>query len=120
MSVKRIVCNVATDDVAGLQEFYQALFGLDTVMDLGWIATLASGRQAEVQISLASQGGSGTVVPDMSIEVDDVEATYAKARSLGCAIDYKITDEPWGVRRFYVRDPAGKLINVLAHQPDGE
>lgn len=25
------------------------------------------------------------------------------------------SDEPWAVRRFYVRDPFGKLINVLAH-----
>ncbi|HYN27676.1 MAG TPA: glyoxalase, partial [Burkholderiales bacterium] len=24
--------------------------------------------------------------------------------------------EPWGVRRFYVRDPFGKLINILQHE----
>jgi len=24
-------------------------------------------------------------------------------------------DEPWGVRRFYVRAPFGKLVNILAH-----
>jgi len=23
--------------------------------------------------------------------------------------------EPWGVRRFFVRDPFGKLVNVLSH-----
>ena len=115
MSVKRIVSNVATDDVAGLQEFYKALFGLETVMDFGWIATLASSRQAEVQISLASEGGSGTPVPDLSIEVDDVAATYAKAKSLGCAIEYELTDEPWGVRRAILTDPDGHAVNVLVH-----
>lgn len=25
--------------------------------------------------------------------------------------------EPWGVRRFYVRDPFGKLVNILQHVP---
>ena len=27
-----------------------------------------------------------------------------------------LTDEDWGVRRFYLKDPAGKLLNVLSHQ----
>jgi hypothetical protein len=25
-------------------------------------------------------------------------------------------DEAWGVRRFYVRDPFGNLVNILAHR----
>lgn len=24
--------------------------------------------------------------------------------------------EPWGVRRFYVKDPLGKLISILQHE----
>ncbi|RVB32138.1 glyoxalase, partial [Mesorhizobium sp. M7A.F.Ca.CA.004.05.1.1] len=23
---------------------------------------------------------------------------------------------PWGVRRFYVRDPFGRLVNILSHR----
>jgi catechol 2,3-dioxygenase-like lactoylglutathione lyase family enzyme len=34
---------------------------------------------------------------------------------MGIAIAYGPADEPWGVRRFYVRDPFGKLINILSH-----
>lgn len=30
-------------------------------------------------------------------------------------IEYGPADESWGVRRFYVRDPFGKLVNILAH-----
>jgi uncharacterized glyoxalase superfamily protein PhnB len=30
-------------------------------------------------------------------------------------IEYDLTDEPWGVRRFFVRDPFGKLVNILSH-----
>ncbi|GAA6209454.1 VOC family protein [Cognatishimia sp. WU-CL00825] len=115
MSVKRIVANIATKEVAEVQAFYRSLFDLDVAMDFGWISTLTSGTEAAVQISIASQGGSGTQVPDLSIEVEDVDAVYARAKSLGHAIDYALTDEPWGVRRFYLRDPSGKLLNILAH-----
>ncbi|KHA51710.1 VOC family protein [Sulfitobacter geojensis] len=115
MTVKRIVANIATSSVQELQSFYTDVFDLDVVMDMGWIATLASGENAPVQISFASEGGSGTPVPDMSIEVDDVDAVYARAQKAGHAIFYPLTDEPWGVRRFYLYDPAGKLLNVLAH-----
>jgi hypothetical protein len=33
----------------------------------------------------------------------------------GFALEYGPVDEAWGVRRFYVRDPFAKLVNILAH-----
>ena len=115
MAVKRIVTNIAAASVADVQKFYADLFGLEPVMDHGWIVTLASGETAATQISIASEGGSGTPVPDISIEVDDVDAVYQRSRELGHDIEYDLTDEPWGVRRFYLRDPAGKSLNILSH-----
>lgn len=115
MVVKRIVTDIATQSVEKVQSFYTELFGLSVVMDQGWIVTLASDQNAPVQISIASQGGSGTPVPDMSIEVDDVDAIHAKAQSAGHEIVYPLTDEPWQVRRFFLRDPTGKVLNVLSH-----
>ncbi len=115
MTVKRVVTNVATTDVAETRDFYAELFDLTVVMDHGWIVTLAGEQAATVQVSIASEGGSGTPVPDLSIEVDDVDAVYERARGLGHDIPYALTDEAWGVRRFCVRDPTGKLLNVLAH-----
>ena len=109
------MANLGTPAVAEVRAFYEDLFELEAVMDQGWIVTLASGETAAVQVSIASEGGSGTEVPDLSIEVDDVDAVYARARSQGTRIEYELTDEPWGVRRFYVRDPSGKLLNVLQH-----
>ena len=116
MAVKRIVANIAANAVAEVQKFYAELFDLQVVMDMGWIATLASDNSAATQISIAREGGSGTPVPDISVEVDDVDAVYLRAISLGHPIVYDLTDEPWGVRRFYLNDPTGKLVNVLAHQ----
>ncbi|WP_422385143.1 VOC family protein [Roseibium album] len=115
MTVKRIVFDIATSSVDEVREFYAELFDLETIMDQGWIATMASDATARVQVSIASEGGSGTPVPDASIEVDDVDKVYRRAKELGHKIEYELTNEPWGVRRFYVNDPAGKLLNVLSH-----
>lgn len=115
MTVLRIVANIAAKSVPDTQKFYRDLLDLDVVMDLGWIVTLSSGETTPVQISIASEGGSGAPVPDLSIEVDDVDAVYKRAKTLGHRIEYELTDEPWSVRRFFLLDPSGKLLNILAH-----
>ena len=73
MKVKRIVSNVATSDVDKARAFYADILGLQVLMDLGWIRTYGSSAKMTLQVSVMSEGGSGTAVPDMSIEVDDVE-----------------------------------------------
>ena len=104
MTVRRIVANIATADPREARRFYEDLLGLEVVMDQGWVVTLASGGLAPAQLSLAREGGSGTPVPELSIEVDDVDEVYRRAVSAGLEIAYGIADEPWGVRRFYIRD----------------
>jgi catechol 2,3-dioxygenase-like lactoylglutathione lyase family enzyme len=115
MKVRRIVANVETQHVAEAERFYRDVLGLEVIMDHGWIATYGSGSEMTVQISFASQGGSGAPVPDISIEVDDLEAALERIRSAAIPVEYGPADEPWGVRRFFVRDPFGKLVNILAH-----
>jgi catechol 2,3-dioxygenase-like lactoylglutathione lyase family enzyme len=116
MTVLRIVANIAVDDPKAAQSFYAGILGMDLVMDHGWIATYAAGAQMRPQVSFAIEGGSGTPVPDLSIEVDDVDAVHAKMAAAGVGIVYGPADEDWGVRRFYVRDPFGRLVNILSHQ----
>ena len=114
MAVRRIVSNIHAADPAKIAEFYRDVFGLDLAMDLGWIVTL-SGADQPIQVSAMSEGGSGTAVPALSIEVDNLDETLARLRARGQEPEYGPADEPWGVRRFYLRDPAGTLVNVLAH-----
>lgn len=115
MTVLRIVTNVSTAEPKAAQSFYGDILGLTPAMDHGWIATYIAHGKTAPQISFASEGGSGTPVPDLSIEVDDVEDMHMRMRAAGFEIIYALTDEPWGVRRFYVRDPFGRTINILAH-----
>ena len=116
MTVRRIVANIETPDAAAAKRFYHDVLGLDVLMDQGWIATYGSEERMQVQVSFMAQGGSGTPVPDLSIEVDDVEAALEGMKAAGFAIEYGPADEPWGVRRFYVRDPLGRLVNILSHR----
>jgi predicted enzyme related to lactoylglutathione lyase len=56
------------------------------------------------------------VNPSVSIEVDDVDAAHQAALDAGLDIVHPLTDEPWGVRRFFFADPAGNVVNVLSHR----
>ena len=88
MKVKRIVANINTKDIAAAKRFYHDVLGLDVLMDQGWIATYGSAEDMRVQISFMSQGGSGTPVPDLSIEVDDLDAALERITSAGFPIEY--------------------------------
>ncbi len=116
MAVRRIVANIAAARPGAAHAFYQDVLGMRVAMDLGWIVTFADRGSAAPQISIASEGGSGTQVPDISVEVDDLDAVHGRACVGGFAIEYGPVDEPWGVRRFFVRDPFGRLVNILAHR----
>ena len=116
MAVKRIVANVAAERIDAAKAFCGGALGMAVVMDLGWIMTFAAEDSAAPQISVATEGGSGTAVPDISIEVDDFAEVHRKMRAGGFHIDYGPITEPWGVRRFYVRDPFGRLVNILEHR----
>jgi catechol 2,3-dioxygenase-like lactoylglutathione lyase family enzyme len=116
MAVRRIVANVAAERIGSAKAFYGDALGMSVIMDFGWIITFAANASVAPQISVATEGGSGTPVPDLSIEVDDLAETLQRMQAGGFAIEYGPVAEPWGVNRFYVRDPFGRLVNVLEHQ----
>lgn len=115
MAVRRVVANIATPEPALAQAFYGDILGMPVAMDHGWIITHASPLEARAQVSFAREGGSGTDVPDLSIEVDNFDDVHDRIMKAGLPIEYGPAAEPWGVRRLFVRDPFGKLINILCH-----
>ena len=116
MRVKRVEANLECEDPHRAKAFYADGLGLTSVMDLGWIMTFASAEMAHPQLSVMSEGGSGTPVPWLSIEVDDLDAALDRLGAEGFEPEYGPVSEPWGVRRFYVRDPMGRLVNIVMHE----
>ncbi|MEU5824169.1 VOC family protein [Streptomyces sp. NPDC047803] len=124
MSVRRVVPNVpvggggAGSEASALRDnaaFY-GMLGFEEVMNHGWIMTLASPTQPAAQISFMTRDETGPVDPDLSVEAADVDAVHAALVREGAEIIYGPHDEEWGVRRFFVRDPNGKVVNVLTHR----
>ncbi|MEU1081234.1 VOC family protein [Streptomyces sp. NPDC005908] len=115
MTVRRVVPNLRSEAVEENRRFY-GLLGLEEVMNLGWIVTLAPPAGGTAQVSVMTEDRTAPVVPDLSVEVDDVDAAYAVVRDSGAEIVHPLQDEEWGVRRFFVRDPDGRVVNVLSHR----
>ena len=116
MRVRRILPDFEAPDPMAGAEFYSEVLGLEVVMDLGWVVTYAAPQNPSAQINVMSEDASAPVVPAASIEVDDVDAAHDAAQRLGAEIVHPLSDEAWGVRRFFVRDPNGRVLNVLTHR----
>ena len=115
MSIKRVVPDIMSESMDESRKFYTEFLGFDLAMDMGWVLTFASPSNPTAQITVVRRTEETAPQPNMSIEVEDVDAVHAKALELGLPIVYPMTNEPWGVRRFFVADPNGVIINVLSH-----
>ena len=116
MSIRRVVPNLAADSLAQARDFYVGLLGFEVVMDMGWIVTIAAPSNPTAQISLAADGiRPHSDAPVLSVEVADVDDVHATALARGFDFVLSLRDEEWGVRRFFVRDPDGRVINVMSH-----
>lgn len=91
MAVTRIIANLSAPDPVALAKFYAKVFELHT----------------------ASEEGSGTELPVISIGVEDLDTTEIAVRAAGAQVVYGPVTETWGLRRFFFRDPAGNLVNVV-------
>ena len=117
MKIRRIVPNIKSERLEESREFYEDVIGLEVGMDLGWILSFGSPSNETAQISMIVKDATAPVHPDVSIEVEDVDAVHAKAVERGLEIVHPLTNEPWGMRRFFVRDPNGTVVNVVMHLP---
>jgi predicted enzyme related to lactoylglutathione lyase len=114
MTVRRVVPDLHGEPLAS-RAFYEDVIGLELRMDMGWIATFVSPANEAAQVTVMSEDATAPVAPDLSIEVEDVDAVLARAVAAGLEIVHGPADEPWGVRRFFVRDPNGAVVNVMRH-----
>ena len=115
MSVIRLYPTIQAADPSAAQSFYGDILGLDVVMDQGWVRTMASEQMMPVQVTLAQHAGPNAPMTDLSVEVDDFDDVLDKVKKAGFDIIYGPVVEPWGLKRFFVRDPFGKIVNILAH-----
>ncbi|MFE3858008.1 glyoxalase [Streptomyces griseorubiginosus] len=116
MSVRRIMpdIHVASGEALSANRDFYGLLGFEEVMNMGWVVTLASPANPTAQISFCTEERTAPVVPDLSVEVEDAQVVAS-----GAEVVRELRDEEWGVRRFFVRDPNGRVVNVLTHGAGG-
>jgi catechol 2,3-dioxygenase-like lactoylglutathione lyase family enzyme len=118
MGIRRIVPNIKSSQLSLSRDFYVDFLGLGVGMDMGWIVNLGSSTNSTAQLNVLQDNDSPAVHPDVTVEVDDVDEvdeSHARAVARGYQIIYPLTDEPWGVRRFFVVDPNGVVLNIMSH-----
>lgn len=119
MRVTGLTANLPVADIAAARGFYADYLGLSAEeLDLGWVARFRSpdGRAA---VQLVTRDATSPQDSAISVHVGpDVDAAYAEAQRRGYEIVHPLTDEPWGVRRFLVRDPDGNVVNIVSHRDE--
>ena len=115
MTIRRIVPDIKSKSLDPSRKFYVEVLGLEVAMDMGFVVTLVSPSNPTAQVTLMRDDDASVILPQMSIEVADVDDVHSRAVAQGVTIVYPLTNEPWGVRRFFLVDPNGTVINVLTH-----
>lgn len=115
MPVTRIIPYAHGDDAAS-RRFYVDLLGLEVAMSEPRLG-LRSPVNPTAQV-IVTPAGAEEPAPAFGVDLGDpseVDAAHEQAVERGLRIVYALRDEPWGVRRFFVEDPGGTVVNVLAH-----
>jgi catechol 2,3-dioxygenase-like lactoylglutathione lyase family enzyme len=72
-----------------------------------------TGRSVSVQ--LVTRDATAATDSHVSVGVTDVREAYELARRRGYEIVHPLTEEAWGVTRFFVRSPSGTVVNIVGH-----
>ncbi len=119
VGVDRIVPNLPVADVGRAHRLYTEVFDLGVGMDLGWVGNLGSADTPAAQLQVMTQDATAPCNPDVSVGVStvaEVDEVHERVVASGLEIVHPLTDEEWGVRRFFFRDPDGNVVNVVAHR----
>src|SRR6202012_3319249 len=131
MSISLSGVHVTVDDVDTALTFYRDILGLTVTNEVAndgfrWI-TLKTDSQPDIQLVL-SQPHAGRSQEDgdalaallakgaltmINFRFDDLDAIFDKvATAPGVEVLQEPVSQPWGVRDFAVRDPAGNMVRI--------
>lgn len=108
-------------DLDAAKSFYTENFGFDVVFSGNWYIHLVSKSGVQVGFLLPDQPtqppifqnpyfGEGVI---FSLEVEDVDAAFAVAKSKSLNIVLELRSEDWGQRHFCIQDPNGVYLDIV-------
>lgn len=119
--MKSLFPDICSDALVESKDFYVSLLGFTPVFEIDWYIQLQSPHDENLQIAFVKrdhvsvpnkyqQTPQGVVI---TIELENVESYYEKARELDLEIVLELRDEVWGQRHFMTLDPNGLLVDVV-------
>jgi uncharacterized glyoxalase superfamily protein PhnB len=116
---------ILSTDVAAAAQFYRQHFGFRPLFEADWYVHLQAADQPEVNVALlaldhqtipeAGRNRTGGVI--LNLEVEDVDAEFARLREAGLTLLQPLRDEAFGQRHFILAGPDGVLIDVIRPIP---
>lgn len=121
MKINRLLVNICSDNLDASKSFYTSLFDFKLAFDSDWFVQLISADSA-VELGIIDRhqevvpAGLGHAAAGfyMTFVVEDVDALYAKAQSLGYNVIENPKDTFYGQRRMLIKDPDGVTLDVSA------
>jgi predicted enzyme related to lactoylglutathione lyase len=119
MKVSGVTTNLRVADVEAARGFYADYLGLiEEDLNLSWVTRFVA-PQGRAAVQLVTRDATSPHDSVMSVQVGgDIDEAYAEATRRGYEIVYPLTEETWGLRRFFVRDPDGNVINITSHRAE--
>jgi catechol 2,3-dioxygenase-like lactoylglutathione lyase family enzyme len=122
MQIEDLYALVTTDNLREARDFYVGHLNFTVAFEATWFVLLTAPGGRGLNVAFMSTGhpsappgpepfdGRGVV---LTLQVADAAAEYERLRARGVPFHHPLTDEPWGQRRFLLRDPAGVLLDVV-------
>ncbi len=113
---------IVTARLAECRDFYTRWLGFQILFEASWFVYLASAGEPPRGVAfMAPDHPSQPPGPEqfsgegvfLTFQVDDARAEFERLRVAGAPIAHALRDEPWGQRRFALRDPAGTWLDIV-------
>lgn len=119
VTIARLIPVLVYEDLAAAHDFLVEAFGFTS----GGVQRDGDGQAVHAEVSagdatiwlhrgvaefeLAAPRALGAASVGFSVQLDDVDAHFARARACGARIDSEPTNQPYGLREYGARDPEG-------------
>ncbi len=119
--MKPAIPNLFVTDLAAALAYYTGPLGFTALFSYGDPPFYAHVARGEAVLALRHTDrypldhAAGEDLLSAFIEVSGVDALFAAMQSAGAVVHQALRDEPWGMRSFIVRDPAGNLVLFAAN-----
>lgn len=112
---------IVTKNKNACRDFWCRHLGMQVGFDSDWFVWLTSEDGSSSIAFMTPDHPSAPPGPEaysgsgicFELQVDDVDLEYARFLQTGGRVDYPLTNEPFGQRRFGFRDPAGLWVDVV-------